>query len=82
MNGAANKTAANTKIMKLFSSTLSSRYGVGVLSAPVCAILWTAEAIAAEADVPTAKKALKAVNGFRANRGIIPAYFPYGHPLF
>ena len=72
----------NSPIMKLFSSLLASRYDVSVLSAPVCAILWTADALATSADVPTAKKALVAVNRRREKAGVIPAYVPYGHPLF
>lgn len=54
-------------------------YGVGIASAPVEAVLWSAERIA---DNETARKELTRANRIRARHGKPLAYAPYGHHAF
>lgn len=60
------------------SRILSDEYGVGILAAPVEAILWAADKL----PVEQAKQELTALNQARQRQGRCPAYVPYGHPLF
>ena len=63
-------------------SILADRYDVGVLAAPVCAVIWAAELVAAERGADVARRELSAVNRKRERAGKVPAYVPYGHALF
>jgi hypothetical protein len=61
---------------------LSDRYGVGILAAPVYAVVWAAEYLAEQTNVADAKAQLSKLNSRRVNRGVMPAYVPFGHNLF
>lgn len=58
---------------------LSSVYGVGIVCAPACAVLWAAEKIESKED---ARKELKRANRIRGKHGAPYVYAPYGHHAY
>ena len=55
---------------------LNNEYGVGVVVAPTCAVLWAVEKCANPA------KELSIINKIKAKHGSPLAYAPYGHIAF
>jgi len=58
---------------------LSERYGVGVVRAPIEAVLWAAEQIE---DRNAARAGLVQANKIRAKHGAPLVYAPFGHWAF
>ena len=67
---------------KALAAVLESRYGVGAVAAPPVAVLWAAEHLAESEGFAVAKAQLSALNRVRERHGRIPAYAPWGSPLF
>lgn len=68
--------------MNKLTTILSDVYEVGPLAAPTIAVLWAAERLCEAEGSDVAKQELSALNRLREKRGRMPAYAPYGSPLF
>lgn len=70
-------------VANLIETTIVSRYDVTAMVASPLTILWTADyLVSAGYEIDQIKKDLKKVNRKREKAGKIPAYAPYGSPLF
>jgi hypothetical protein len=67
---------------KQLAAILANTYQVGILAAPPTAILWAADALMAQAGAEIARRELSALNRKRIKAGKMPAYAPFGSPLF
>lgn len=69
------KTTQGVKDMSA-EKILNNEYGVGVVCAPTCAVLWAVE------KCSNPKKELYKINQIKAKHGAPLAYAPYGHVAF
>lgn len=65
------------------ADVLVETYGVGPALAHPTTCLWAADRLYARGvEIDTIKGEIKAMNRFRARRGMIPVYVPFGSRFF
>jgi len=72
----------NAAKCKNLTETLNAVYGVSLASSPVEAILWSANSLIGFIGLEKARRELSAANKLRCDLGKMPAFAPYGSPLF
>ena len=78
----ATQTARTALDSNIVAKILVDRYGVSGLAADAVTIEWAVDhALKTHAPVAV-KTALKRLNNKRESLGRMPAFMPYGHPLF
>jgi hypothetical protein len=78
----ATKTARTALDSNIVAKTLVDRYGVSGLAADPLTIEWAVDHALKSHAVVAVRTALKRLNNKREALGRMPAFMPYGHPLF